>query len=163
MKKLLTLIAAAALAACSAQTDAPAHHADTSMAEHHGPHILSHDSAVDFDATLAQLRGAIDARGFKTFAVIDHGAGAQTVDVDLRPTTLVIFGNPKGGAPVMQAEQLMGLELPLKMLVTQNADGLVTLSWRDMEHTFHEYGIGDHPAAEKMSGALAAIAEEAGR
>ena len=124
---------------------------------------MRHESAADFETTLAQLKGAVEARGFKTFAVIDHAAGAASVDQPLRPTTLIVFGNPQGGTPVMQAEQLTGLELPLKMLVMEKPDGGVALVWRDMAHSFHEYGIDDHPAADKMSAALEAIAQEAGQ
>ena len=165
MKRLTPFFAAAlALGACATSAQTPAKKpAPSDMAKHHAPHVLTQKSAADFDATLAQLRRAIDTRGFKTFAVIDHAAGAASVDASLRPTTLVIFGAPKGGTLVMQAKQAMGLELPLKMLVTQGEDGVVTLTWRDMGHTFHEYGIADHPVAEKMSEALKAIAEEAGR
>lgn len=128
---------------------------------HHEPHVVTVASGVDFATTLAQLRSAIDARGFKTFDVIDHAAGAASVGQSLSPTTLVIFGNPKGGAPVMQAEQLMGLELPLKILVTEDTDGAVSLTHRDMKHTFHEYSVDADEALNKMAGALAAITAEA--
>lgn len=132
---------------------------------HHGPHIIRVQSENSFSETLRRLQGAVDARGFKTFAVIDHAAGAASIEQELRPTTLVIFGNPKGGTPVMQAEQAMGLELPLKMLVTENADGVVSIVYRDIVHMFKEYGVDGAAAGplEKMSGALGAIAAEAGR
>lgn len=172
MRRTITggaLLAAIMISPCSAQPH-PADGAHQMNAAHHGegaqhpaPHIKSMRSEADFATTLAQIKTAIEARGFKTFAVIDHAAGAASVDMALRPTTLIIFGNPKGGAPVMAAEQLMGIELPLKMLVAEAEDGSVALVWRDMAHSFHEYGIPDHPAAEKMAGALSAIAEEAGQ
>lgn len=171
MRKIIagSFVTAVMISACSAQPHrtggahemkAP-HHGES--AQHHAPHIKRAQSEADFATTLAQLQAAIDARGFKTFAVIDHAAGAASVEMTLRPTTLIIFGNPKGGAPVMGAEQLMGIELPLKMLVAEAEDGAVTLVWRDMAHTFHEYGIFGHPAAEKMAGALSAIADDAGK
>ena len=166
----LSIAASSLLFACSAEPAAghSEHHPSATEVNaqkeggHHEPHVISHDSQADFETTLAQLQAAIDAKGFKTFAVIDHSAGAASIDQTLRPTTLIIFGNPNGGTPVMQAKQMIGLELPLKMLVAQGDDG-VTLTWRDMQHTFHEYGIADHPAAEKMSAMLATIAADAGR
>ncbi len=153
------------VAACGAETPTASdkQNIGDEMA-HHGPHIIRVESDNSFSETLQRLQAAVDARGFKTFAVIDHAAGAASVDQQLRPTTLVIFGNPKGGTPVMQAEQTMGLELPLKMLVTENADGAVSIVYRDLAHMFREYGIDEAAAGplEKMSGALGAIAAEAG-
>ncbi|MBL4619932.1 MAG: DUF302 domain-containing protein, partial [Marinicaulis sp.] len=81
----------------------------------------------------------------------------------LRPTTLVIFGNPKGGTPLMQAEQLLGLKLPLKILVTENAQGTVMITHPDMTHLFHEYGIAEMTVPlQKIKGALGAIVQDAG-
>lgn len=127
-----------------------------------GPHIVSVQSNVDFDQTLVQLRAAIDARGFKTFAVVDHAKGAASVGSGLRPTTLVVFGNPKGGTPLMQAEQRIGLQLPLRMLVMEDERGDVHVAYPDMAHTFHEYGIGDLAGPlSNTEAALAAIAVDA--
>jgi uncharacterized protein (DUF302 family) len=163
MKRFILMIAAAGLAACSAKTEQPAaQHGNGAMQEHHEPHIIQSESAADFAATLSQLQAAIGSRSFTIFTVIDHAAGAASAGQSLPPSTLFVFGNPQSGSAIMQAEQTMGLELPLKMLVSENAEGAVYLTWRDMGHTFHEYGIGDHPAAEKVSNALAAIAAEAG-
>ncbi|PQA88173.1 DUF302 domain-containing protein [Hyphococcus luteus] len=163
MKRLTSILAAIMLGAGAANAQMQDGPAGGMMSPSHGPHILRHQSSAGFDATLAQLQAAVETRGFKTFAVIDHAAGAASIGQTLRPATLVIFGNPKGGTPAMQAEQLMALELPLKMLAIEDENGGATLVWRDMAHTFHEYGVEDHPAAEKMSAVLKAIAEEAGR
>jgi uncharacterized protein (DUF302 family) len=130
--------------------------------ERHGPHIITTQSNIGFEKTLAQLRAAIDKRGFKTFAVIDHAAGAASIGENLRPTTLVIFGNPKGGTPLMQAEQAMGLQLPLKILVAEDAQGVTNITYPDMAHLFHEYGIAELTTPlQKIEGALHVIAEEA--
>ena len=166
MKNLIALTTLAiATAACAANASngeamtAP----DTPTMKRHAPHVIAVQSAADFETTLAQLRGAIDRRGFKTFAVIDHAAGAASIDQPLRPTTLVIFGNPRGGTPLMQAEQRLGLELPLKMLVVQEEAGAVSIVYNDMTHLFHEYGIAEMTAPlAQIEGALGAIAEEAG-
>ncbi len=130
--------------------------------EHHAPHIISTQSNFDFATTLANARHAIDSRGFKTFAVIDHAAGARSINEDLPPTTLIIFGNPKGGTPLMQANQKLGLRLPLKLLITEGADGTVSVDHADMAHLFHEYAIADLTGPlGKIEGALAAITREA--
>ncbi|WP_425410518.1 DUF302 domain-containing protein [Hyphococcus sp.] len=119
-------------------------------------------SNAGFESTLAQIQSAIDARGFRTFAVIDHAAGAASVDQSLRPTTLIIFGNPQGGTPVMQADQSMGLELPLKILVVENEDGSVSIIRHDMTQVFENYGIEQQAGGplQKINGALDAIVEE---
>ena len=132
------------------------------MGAHHGPHIISVKSNRDFEQTVRQLQSAIDRRGFKTFAVIDHAKGAASIDADLSPTTLIIFGNPKGGTPLMQAEQRLGLRLPLKMLVFENAGGDVHVAYPDMAHLFHEYGVSELvEPLKRIEDALAAISAEA--
>lgn len=132
------------------------------MDAHHGPHIISVKSNGDFGQTYRQLQRAVDRRGFKTFAVIDHAKGASSIGADLDPTTLIIFGSPNGGTPLMQAEQRLGLRLPLKMLVFEDADGNVHVAYPDMAHLFHEYGVREPvELLKKIEGALAAISAEA--
>ncbi|MHA7871959.1 MAG: DUF302 domain-containing protein [Hyphococcus sp.] len=159
------IIAASLVAACASVNAEPAAKSERAHAmtmADHAPHIVTVRSNQDFTATLEAAQAAIDARGFRTFAVIDHAAGAASIDADLRPTTLIIFGNPRGGTPLMQAEQRMGLQLPLKLLVFEDADGEVHLVYPDMAHTFHEYGIAALSGPlSKIDGTLAAIAAEA--
>ena len=132
------------------------------MKVHGEPHVIRTPSANDFSGTLAAAQAAIDARGFKTFAVIDHAAGAASVGQTLRPTTLIIFGNPQGGTPLMQANQMIAIELPLKMLIAEQADGSVHVVTPDIKHLFHEYAISELEGPQaKISGALGAIAAEA--
>ncbi len=169
MKIVATLCAM--LIVCTACASAGAEHSAMEKAaaektghkaNHHMPHIITTQSRFDFETTLSRAKSAIDARGFKTFAVIDHAAGAASINADLPPTTLIIFGNPKGGTPLMQANQKLGLRLPLKLLVTEDAAGNVAVDYTDMAHLFHEYGISEMTGPlGKISGALAAIAEEA--
>lgn len=148
MKAAGALIAAS-LAAIPAHAEQPAN-------------LVAVESRQDFNATLSRLRGALDSRGFTTFAVIDHAKGAASIGEPLRPTTLVIFGNPKGGAPLMQAEQTLGLELPLKMLVAEGADGAVTLYYLKIDKIVDSYGVtGQDQRLTAISGALSAIAAEA--
>lgn len=124
--------------------------------------LISTESENPFDETLGKLQSAIDARGFTTFAVIDHAKGAASIGETLRPTTLIVFGNPKGGTPLMQAEQTIGLELPLKILVAEDRDGAVRLYYADTAKLFAEYEVaGQDKRLAAISGALSAIAGEA--
>lgn len=133
------------------------HHAE----EQHAA-LLSVQSNNTFETTLAKLQSAVETRGFKIFAVIDHAKGAASIDETLRPTTLIIFGNPKGGTPLMQAEQKLGLELPLKILAVEEEGGAVSLYYTDMAILFKEYGVtGQDKRLSAIKGALDAIASEA--
>ena len=137
-------------------------HDEMGHMNHKAPHMIVTQSQNDFATTLSKLQAAIETREFKTFAVIDHAAGAANVDLDLRPTTLIIFGNPKGGAPLMQAAQSVGIALPLRALVYETEDGTVKIATTDIKHVLHEHAIKDKdPLAEKISGVLKAISDEA--
>jgi uncharacterized protein (DUF302 family) len=81
--------------------------------------------------TMARLEAEVKAKGATVFAHVDHAAGAQAAGLPLRPTDLLIFGNAKGGTPLMQAAQTIGIDLPLKVLVWQDAGGATWLSYND--------------------------------
>jgi uncharacterized protein (DUF302 family) len=97
------------------------------------------------------------------FAHIDHAAGAAEVGMALRPTDLLIFGSPKGGSPLMQSVQTIGIDLPLKALVWEDAKGDVWLSYNDTAWIAqrHAGAAGMQAAVQTMTGALNAIAAEA--
>jgi uncharacterized protein (DUF302 family) len=82
--------------------------------------------------TLDRLAAALTEKGIAIFARIDHAAGAASVGMELRPTELLIFGNPKAGTPLMQAKQTAGIDLPLKALAWQDAEGKTWLGTNDM-------------------------------
>jgi uncharacterized protein (DUF302 family) len=84
--------------------------------------ITTLDSPRSFGETVARLTKLIEARGMKLFAVIDQSAEAHSVGLQLRPTTLVVFGNPSGGTAVMDATPLAALDLPLKVLIWADED-----------------------------------------
>jgi uncharacterized protein (DUF302 family) len=79
--------------------------------------ITTKDSPLSVDQAVSKLTGLLGAKGLKVFAVIDQAAEARNVGLELRPTTLVLFGNPVAGTPVMDAAPLAALDLPLKVLV----------------------------------------------
>jgi uncharacterized protein (DUF302 family) len=81
--------------------------------------------------TMARLEAEVRAKGLTVFAHVDHAAGAAAVGLTLRPTDLLIFGNAKGGTPLMQSVQTVGIDLPLKVLVWQDAAGKTWLSYND--------------------------------
>jgi uncharacterized protein (DUF302 family) len=108
---------------------------------------------------MAKLEAEVKAKGLTVFAHVDHAAGAVAVGMKLLPTDLLIFGNAKGGTPLMQAAQTVGIDLPLKVLVWQDGSGKTFLSYNDPGWIAKRHGLG--PEAEAtvngLSAALAAI------
>lgn len=115
------------------------------------------------EETMNRFEAEVRARGMTVFAHIDHAAGAAAVGLPLRPTDLLIFGVAKGGTPLMQAVQTIGIDLPLKALVWQDETGTTFLSYNDPAYLVRRHGIseGAKPAVDGMSGALKAIASKA--
>jgi uncharacterized protein (DUF302 family) len=113
--------------------------------------------------TMNRLETAVKAKGMTIFARIDHAAGAAAAGLPLRPTELLIFGNAKGGTPLMQSVQTIGIDLPLKALVWQDASGKTWLSYNDPEWLAKRHGLGGETEAtvKMMTGALAAFAKAA--
>ena len=113
--------------------------------------------------TMDRLEAEIRAKGMTVFARIDHAAGAVAVGLPLRPTELIIFGNAKAGTPLMQADQAVGIDLPLKALVYEDAAGKVWLAANDPRWIARRHGLGATlaGAAEAMAAALDALAKAA--
>jgi uncharacterized protein (DUF302 family) len=107
--------------------------------------------------TMDRLEAEVKGKGLTVFAHIDHAAGATAVGMSLRPTDLLIFGNAKGGTPLMQAEQAAGIDLPLKALVWQDAAGQTWISYNDPHWLAKRHGIKDANAAA-VSGLANAVA-----
>ena len=113
--------------------------------------------------TMQRLIAAVTQKGLAVLAHIDHAGAAAKAGLALRPTDLLIFGNAGGGTPLMQAQQTMGIDLPLKALVWEDADGKVWLSYNDPAWIAqrHNLGAASAGAVEAMGKALGAIAAEA--
>ena len=107
--------------------------------------------------TMNRLEAAVTAKGLTVFARIDHAAGASAAGLPLRPTEVLIFGNAKGGTPLMQAAQTIGIDLPLKVLVWQDAAGETWLSWNDPAWLAARHDIS---GADAVVGRLAAMLDE---
>ncbi len=113
--------------------------------------------------TMNRLETEMKAKGMTVFARIDHAAGAAAVGLRLRPTEVLIFGNAKGGTPLMQAAQTIGIDLPLKALVWQDGSGDTWLSYNDPSWFAKRHGLDREVEAtiNAMTGALEAIARAA--
>ena len=125
--------------------------------------LISVPSSFGFRETMERLEAEIKARGMTAFARVDHAAGAAEVGLPLRPTELLVFGNARGGTPLMQANQAIGIDLPLKALVFEDAAGKVWLCYNDPRWLAQRHGLGE-PAAntvEAMAAALDAVARKA--
>ena len=109
-----------------------------------------------------RLATEIRATGMKVFARIDHAAGAAEAGLKLRPTELIIFGNARGGTPLMQSLQTVGIDLPLKALVWEDAAGKTWISYNEPSWIAQRHRIPDaEPVINKMADLLRAIAREA--
>lgn len=149
---MLRTARAAIAIAILAVAAAPAVAEDGALIRKESPH-----SAED---TITRLSGAVVAGGGKVFARIDHGEGAARMGLELRPTTLLIFGNPEMGTPMMRENQEMGLDLPLRVLAYEDADGRTHLVYRDIEAVAAAHGV-EAEAVAKAAGALQRLTDEA--
>ena len=121
-------------------------------------------SAHDVGTTVQRLEDRLKAADFRIFAKVDHGAGASSVGMALPPTQLLIFGKPKGGTALMQSARTVGIDLPLKYLVWQDANGKVQVSWNAPAWVAKRHGITDKAKViETIQGALRKFATEAAK
>ncbi len=103
--------------------------------------IVSMKSNYDFDTTVERLTTAIEESPLTLMTTIDHAANAAKNDLELRPTTLFLFGNPKVGTPLMQEEQTIALDLPQKMLVWQDEAGDVYVGFNNPFYLKARHGV----------------------
>jgi uncharacterized protein (DUF302 family) len=109
-----------------------------------------------------RLATEIQAREMKVFARIDHAAGAAEVGLTLRPTELIIFGNARGGTPFMQSVQTVGIDLPLRVLVWEDAAGKAWISYNEPGWIARRHGVRNaEQVVSKMGAVLSAIARKA--
>ena len=112
--------------------------------------------------TMDRLEAEIRAQGMTVFARIDHATGAAETGLELRPTELIIFGNARGGTPLMQSVQTVGIDLPLKALVWEDASGTTWLSYNEPSWIAQRHNIHNaEPTVSKMTGVLSAISKKA--
>ena len=124
----------------------------TTIQSRHGP-----------EETINRIEAEITARDMTIFAQVDHAAGAAAIGLPLRPTKVLLFGNARGGTPLMQLVQTIGIDLPLKILVWQDAAGDTWLSYNDPQWIAKRHRLGQEAEAtvSAMSAALGALARGA--
>lgn len=122
--------------------------------------LISVKSPYPVGQTVDRLEAGAKQRGLKVFARIDHAAGALSVGKKLRPTELLIFGNPQGGTPLMECAQSAGIDLPLKALAWQDEQGQVWLGYNDPAYLAKRHEIANCPAVVPISKALSGLAAE---
>ena len=126
--------------------------------------MLTTQSAHPVGETVDRLETALTQAGFRIFARVDHAGGARSVDLALAPTELLIFGKPEAGTLLMQSRRTVGIDLPLKYLVWEDADGKVQVGWNDPAWVVARHAITDRaPVVQKMQGALQKFASEAAK
>jgi uncharacterized protein (DUF302 family) len=145
IRRLVTLITAATLAGCASIADT-------------GNGMVALKSPYSAADTVSRLEAQVRQRNLAVVARVDHAAGAQRVNQTLRPTEVIIFGNPQAGTPLMLCAQGMGIDLPMKALVWVDAQAQTWLGYNDPLWLVRRHGGGDCPAAENVRKALNAIA-----
>ena len=124
--------------------------------------LIRKDSVHSVSETVNRLAAAVEGAGAKVFARVDHAAGAASIGSELRPVEMLMFGNPKLGTPVMAMNPAAGLDLPMRVVVYETADGKVTLAYHDPKAlTAHEGVAGDAPVLGKIAGALGKLTDKA--
>jgi len=114
---------------------------ETSMTISKDNGIIQVASSHSVDQTVEKLKGILQAKGVTLFALVDHSGEAEKVGMTMRPTKLLIFGNPKGGTPLMQAAPSTAIDLPLKILVAEDEQGKVWISYNSPEYLQERHGF----------------------
>ena len=112
---------------------------DTPVQKKNG--IIDVPSNHSVDETVARLKNILQSKGITLFVLIDHSGEAKKVGMQMPPTKLLIFGNPKGGTPLMLAAPSIAIDLPLKILVWEDGQGRVWLSYNSTEYLQQRHGL----------------------
>ena len=124
--------------------------------------LVSVKSSHDVKTTADRLESTLKQKGMTVFIRINHAQGAQKIGKELRPTELIIFGNPKVGTPLMQCSQSVAIDLPQKALIWQDDQGQVWLSYNDPDYLVKRHQItGCDPVIKKVGNALSNFAKAA--
>ena len=122
--------------------------------------FIALQSPYDVEMTVQRLEQQVAKRGLNIFVRIDHAAGAAKAGLTLRPTTLLVFGNPQGGTPFMLCEQTVGIDLPLKALVWEDASAQTWLGYDDPAFIAKRHDVSKCPVVEKLQRTLESIARD---
>jgi len=108
--------------------------------------LVNVESSFTFSETLARVQAELKAANMTVFATFDHGEAAKQVGLQLRPTIVIAFGNPAAGTKLMQANQMIGIDLPLKILVWEAESGKAMLSYNAPSGLAERYALGPETA-----------------
>lgn len=123
--------------------------------------MIAKRSASGYAETVSLLAEAIERRGLTVFARIDHAAGARQVGMELADEQVLLFGSPRSGTPLMQGDPRIGIELPLRVLVWREAEG-VLVAYNDPRELSDSYDVAEHRSTlEQMGALLQELASEA--
>jgi uncharacterized protein (DUF302 family) len=109
-----------------------------------GNGIVSKLSNHSVDVTVEKLKSILQVKGVTLFALVDHSGEAEKVGLEMHPTKLLIFGNPKGGTPLMLASPSIAIDLPLKILVAEGADGKVWISYNSPDYLGQRHNLPEN-------------------
>jgi uncharacterized protein (DUF302 family) len=128
-----------------------------------GDGLIKKPSQFSVNETADRMEKILDSKApISLMARVDHHANAQSVDLELGPMVLLIFGNPKLGTQLMQENPTTGIDLPMKLLVWEDAQGKVWVAYNDPKYLAKRHGLKNNDAViEKMSGALNAMSDKA--
>jgi uncharacterized protein (DUF302 family) len=121
--------------------------------------IINLPTHSSVDETVAHLQSLLQEKGVQVFALIDHSGEAKRVGIEMRPTKLLIFGNPKAGTPLMLAAPSIAIDLPLKLLVWEDASGQVWISYNTPDYLQKRHTLPQNLAS--ALGAVEALAKNA--
>ena len=127
-----------------------------------GDGLVSKKSGVGVEETLDRLEAVLEKKGITIFSRVSHTAGAEDAGIELRPTELLIFGNPRLGSHFFTSRQTAGIDLPMKALAWEDADGQVWLTYNDPAYLVRRHTISDRaPLVEKMRKVLSELSAAA--
>jgi uncharacterized protein (DUF302 family) len=117
-------------------------------------------SSLPFESVQKKVQSSLAEKNIQVFSLIDHAANAAHAGMNMPPATVIVFGNPAVGTKLMLAFPAMALELPLKILIWQDAQGKVWLSYPNLKQIAASYGAAEHPVVAGMSALLEDIAQK---
>ena len=125
------------------------------LAAHAAEAVKEKSASTSVEETVKAFTAVLEKKGATVFATVPHHKGAEKVGMEIKPATLVIFGNPKLGTPLMQLAPSMGIDLPMKALFVEGEDGKTHILYTDIEAIAARHGIdADEEAVQKVSKAL---------
>lgn len=122
--------------------------------------LIAAESPHNPKQTMDKLEAVVKERGLNVFARIDHAAGARKIGKSLRPTEVLIFGNPQGGTPFMECAQSLGIDLPLKALVWEDTESRTWIGYNDPAYLAARHGVEDCAVVPNLQAALKSVMSE---